>query len=333
LIAGAASDRDESVAIWPEGEAGANLADHTALSSARSSDLCGLASLSSVRMNRSLQPAPRLVIFDLDGVVYRGRQAVPGAAALIAAMREHGMLIRFATNAAMRTRTSYVTRLSEMGIAAELEEIVTSTTATIDYLRASLPEVRRVLVVGAAGMVEELQAAGYEATAAADAVESDYDGGPIPTSYDAVVAGLDQAFDYRRLAIATSVLRAGARFIATNADLQYPTPTGFLPGAGSIIGALRAASGIEPLVIGKPEPRMFRAIVERAGVQPAEALAIGDSPDTDIVAAARAGIRSMLVLTGVTDAATAAALSGERRPDHVARDPAEVAALLGLSLR
>lgn len=284
-------------------------------------------------MDRSLRPAPRLVIFDLDGVVYRGREAIPGAAALIAALREHEVLIRFATNASMRTRASYVTRLGEMGIATELGEIVTSTSATIDHMRANLPEVRRVLAVGAAGMLEELRAAGYEATAAADAVESDYDGGPISTSYEAVVAGLDQAFDYRRLAAATSVLRAGARFIATNADQRYPTPTGFLPGAGSIIAALRAASGIEPLVIGKPEPGMFRAIVERAGVEPAEALAIGDSPDTDIVAASRAGLRSILVLTGVTDAAAAEALTAERRPDRMASDPAEVAALLGLSLR
>lgn len=284
-------------------------------------------------MDRSLQPAPRLVIFDLDGVVYRGSQVVPGAAALIAALRAHGMLIRFATNASMATRASYVTRLTAMGIATELKEIVTSTSATIDHLRANLPEVRRVLAVGAAGMLEELRAAGYEATAAADAVEAGYDGGPISASYDVVIAGLDQAFDYRRLAAATSAIRSGARFIATNADLRYPTPAGFLPGAGTIIAALRAASGVEPLIIGKPEPGMFRAILQRADIEPDTALAIGDNPDADIVAAQRAGIRSILVLTGVADAATAEALRGERRPDRVARDPAAVAALLGLSLR
>lgn len=99
-----------------------------------------------------------------------------------------------------------------------------------------------------------------------------------------------------------------------------------------MIAALRAASGVEPFVIGKPQPGIFRAILERAGVAPAEALAIGDNPDSDVVAAHRAGIGSILVLTGIADEATVATLSGERSPDHVARGPAEVAALLGLTL-
>jgi 4-nitrophenyl phosphatase len=121
-------------------------------------------------------------------------------------------------------------------------------------------------------------------------------------------------------------------FIATNADARYPTPRGVVPGAGSIGAALATASGVEPLVIGKPEPAMFGAILERAGVSPADALAIGDNPDADIVAARRAGIRSVLVLTGIADPATVESLEGERRPDMVAPDPAAVAGLLGLSL-
>ena len=275
---------------------------------------------------------PRLVIFDLDGVVYRGRQPVQGASALTTAIRRADVLVRFATNNSMATRATYVDRLSEMGIETEIEEIVTSTSATIDHLRAHLPEVRTLLAVGAQGMLDELRGAGFEATAAADAAGIGYDGGPLPVAYDAVIAGLDRDFDYRRLAVATSALRAGARFIATNADLLYPTHAGFVPGAGSMIAALRAASGVEPLVIGKPQPGIFRAILERAGVAPAEALAIGDNPDSDVVAAHRTGIGSILVLTGIADEATVATLSGERSPDHVARGPAEVAALLGLTL-
>ena len=283
-------------------------------------------------MDRSVEVMPRLVIFDLDGVVYRGTQPIAGAAELIAALREHGALVRFATNNAMVARAAYVDRMAGMGISASIDEFVTSTSATIDYLGKHLPEVRRVLAVGAPGMLEELRGAGLDATAAADAIGSDYDGGPLPATYDAVVAGLDPTFDYRRLAAASAALRQGARFMATNADQRYPTATGFLPGAGSIIAALRAASGVEPRVIGKPEPGMFRAILERAGVEAGDALTIGDNPDSDIVAARRAGIRSILVLTGVVDAETAGALSGERRPDRVARDPAEVAAMLQLAL-
>ena len=283
-------------------------------------------------MNRALAARPRLVIFDLDGVVYRGRQPIEGAAALAGLLRRSGALVRFATNNSMATRATYVQRLSGMGIETDLDEIVTSTSATIDHLRSHLPDVRRVLALGAQGMLDELRGAGFDATAAADAVRAGYDGGPLPVSYDAVIAGLDPAFDYQRLAAASSALRSGARFLATNADLLYPTPAGFLPGAGSMIAALRAASGVVPLVIGKPEPGIFLSIIERAGVEPAQALAIGDNPDSDMVAAHRAGIASILVLTGVANASVAAALSGERRPDQVARGPAEVAVLLGLSL-
>lgn len=279
-------------------------------------------------MDRSGEPTLRLVIFDLDGVIYRGRQPVPGASELVAGLREAGLLVRFATNNSMATRAMYVPRLVEMGIPVEADEIVTSTSATIDHLGAHLPGVRNLMAVGAAGMLDELRAAGFDATAAGDAVDSAYDGGPLDRSYDAVIAGLDPTFDFRRLAAATTAIRAGARFIATNADLRYPTPTGFLPGAGSIIAALRAAAGAEPLVIGKPEPGIFTAILERAGVHADEAVAIGDNPDADMVAAHRAGMQSILVLTGVADAALATTLDGERRPDQVARDPSEVAALL-----
>jgi phosphoglycolate/pyridoxal phosphate phosphatase family enzyme len=275
---------------------------------------------------------PRLVIFDLDGVVYRGEQAVPGAAALIDALRVGGRLVRFATNNSMTTRDGYVSRLAAMGIRALAGQIVTSTSATIDYLHAHLPDVARVMAVGAPGMLVELLAAGFDATPAGDAAPRSYDGGPLTASYDAVIVGLDPDFGYRRLAVASAAIRAGARFIATNADARYPTPSGFLPGAGSMVAALQAASGVAPKVIGKPEPAMFQAIIERAGVVPSEALAIGDNPDADMVAARRAGIASILVLTGVVDAAAADLLPDDRRPDAVAVGPDEVASLLGLSL-
>ncbi len=283
-------------------------------------------------MDLALPRRPRLVILDLDGVVYRGDQPVDGASALVHALREGHALVRFATNNSMATREAYVARLAGMGIATTVDEVVTSTSATIDHLRQHVPGVEQVLAVGAPGMLEELRDAGLSVTAAAVAAGSDYDGGPLPVAYDAVIAGLDPAFDYRRLAAATTALRAGTRFIATNADLRYPTPSGFLPGAGSIVAALRAASGVEPLVIGKPEPGMFLSILERAGVGPEDAIAIGDNPDADMVAAHRAGIGSILVLTGVTDAASVGALTDERRPDRVAADPSGVAALLGLTL-
>jgi 4-nitrophenyl phosphatase len=103
-----------------------------------------------------------------------------------------------------------------------------------------------------------------------------------------------------------------------------------MPGAGTIVAAVQAASGVEPLVIGKPQPGMFQAILTMGGVSPAEALVIGDNPDADIPAARRAGIPSVLVLTGVADAALADGLEGDRRPDWIAADPAAVLDLLDL---
>ncbi len=277
-------------------------------------------------------PIPRLVIFDLDGVVYRGPDAVPGAASLVKALRARGTLVRFATNNSMATRAAYVVRLAGHDVEATMDEIVTSSYATRQHLRTHLPEVRIVLSVGAPGLVEELRDGDLDVTAAMDAAPPDWNGAPLDRRYDAVVAGLDPQIDYRRLGIAAEAVRGGARFIATNADLRFPTPEGLTPGAGAIVAALAATTAVEPLIIGKPQPAMFQAILERDGVDPEDALVIGDNPDADLVAARRAGIGSILVLTGVIDASGAEALSGERRPDRMAADPVEVARLLGVAI-
>jgi ribonucleotide monophosphatase NagD (HAD superfamily) len=125
-----------------------------------------------------------------------------------------------------------------------------------------------------------------------------------------------------------SAVEHGARLIATNADARYPTPLGFVPGAGSIVAALATATGVTPDVIGKPSPAMFTAILEAAGVTPDEAVVIGDNPDADVVGARRASCHVILVLTGVASAEVAAGLAGEREPDAVASGPDEVRALL-----
>jgi len=275
---------------------------------------------------------PQVVVFDLDGVVYRGSQAIPEAATLVGALRGAGCLVRFATNNSMATRQAYAERLGGHGIRAGADEIVTSTSATIDHLRAHLPEVHRLLAVGAEGMLAELTAAAFEVALARSAEAPGWNGAPLTQGWDAVVVGLDPMVDYRTIGIAAAAVRHGARFIATNADLRYPTPEGFMPGAGAIVAAVQATGGAEPLIIGKPEPAMFRGILEAAGVAPADALVIGDNPDSDVLAARRAGIPVVLVLTGIADASLARSLDGERRPDWVVPGPAEVAELLGLTL-
>lgn len=275
----------------------------------------------------NLPERARLVIFDLDGVVYRGHEPVPGARELVALLHERGVAVRFATNNSMVARAGYVERLGAMGIDTAIAEIVTSTSATIEHLHRHAPEVRSVLGIGGDGMDQELRDAGFDVTMAGDAA-GDHAGGPLARTYDAVIVGLDPHVDYRRLSVAMRAVADGARLIATNADARYPTAVGFLPGAGSIVAALATATGTAPEVIGKPEPAMFRAILEETGVPGAETVVIGDNPDADIVGARRAGCASILVLTGVADADAAATLSGDRRPDAVATDPHEVRALL-----
>jgi 4-nitrophenyl phosphatase len=170
--------------------------------------------------------ALRLVILDMDGVLYRGDEAVPGAADLVRRLHAAGVIVRYATNNSMFTRDAYAQRLRGMGIEATPDEIVTSTSATIEHLRRHAPEVRRVLAVGADGMVSELSDAGYAAVPVAEVAASS-----TVAAVDAVIVGLDPAFDEARLAAAARAIRNGARFIATNADARYPTPTGFRPGA------------------------------------------------------------------------------------------------------
>lgn len=269
-----------------------------------------------------------LVIFDLDGVVYRGHEPITGARELVDSLRVAGVSVRFATNNSMVARSGYVERLAGMGIESAENEIVTSTSATVEHLERHAPEVRSVLAIGADGMMEELRAAGLEVVMAGDATWAGHDGGQLARGFDAVIVGLDPEVDYRRIAVAMRAVVDGALLIATNADTRYPTAAGFLPGAGSIVAALAMATGATPLVIGKPSPAMFLAILEATGVAGSETVVIGDNPDADIVGAHRAGCSAILVLTGVADAGLAKSLDGERRPDAVAEDPAAVLRLL-----
>jgi 4-nitrophenyl phosphatase len=269
----------------------------------------------------------RLVIFDLDGVVYRGAEAIDGAAELVAWLHGCGVAVRFATNNSMVARAGYVERLGAMGIDTTADEIVTSSSATVEHLHRHAPEIRRVMAIGADGLREELTAAGFETTLAGD-VTAPVPGGALEDTYDAVIVGLDPDFDYARLSSGLSAVAAGARLIATNADARYPTQAGFLPGAGSIVASLAAATGVTPEVIGKPEPAMFRAIIEASGIPAAETVVVGDNPASDIVGARRAGCASILVLTGVADAAGVTALVDDAAPHAVADDPAAVRALL-----
>ena len=273
-----------------------------------------------------------LLLVDLDGVVYRGADPVPGVAEVLADRASRGDDVVYVTNNSMHYRTDYVARLSAMGAPVSAERVVSSARATALHIANHEPSIRRVLVVGAGGLERELRDLGLEVVTSAHAAtrmhQEGIDGFTAAGSPDAVVTGLDPALTYLRLAAATDCVRAGARFIATNRDPVYPTERGLRPGAGSIAAALEAASGVTPLSIGKPEAYLFESAAEAVGRTAAEAVVIGDGVGTDIAGAKTIGSRCVLMLTGITTAEEVDALPPERRPDAVAANAAELASIL-----
>jgi HAD superfamily hydrolase (TIGR01450 family) len=273
-----------------------------------------------------------LLLVDLDGVVYRGAQPVPGVAAVLVARAEAGDEVVYVTNNSMWDRADYVTRLSGMGAPVTPDRIVSSARATALYLRDLQPPVRRVLVVGGAGMVHELVDVGIEVVLSGDAAErwsaNGRDAAAAVGPVDAVVVGLDLEFTYARLACAAEAVRAGARFVATNRDPVYPHEKGLMPGAGSIVAAIEAACGVTPVSIGKPGPLLLQIAARAAGREVTDAVMIGDSLVTDIPAAVAVGARSVLMLTGISTRQQVEALAVADRPTEIAADAAGLAVAL-----
>jgi glycerol-1-phosphatase len=273
-----------------------------------------------------------LLLVDLDGVVYRGADPVPGVAAVLAERAKAGDDVVYVTNNSMHYRADYVTRLSAMGAPVQPERIVSSARATALYLRDHEPDVRRVLVVGGGGLERELRDVGLDVVtsgyAATRANQEGIDGFEAAGRPDAVVVGLDPQITYLRIAVAADAVRAGARFIATNRDPVYPTERGLRPGSGSIVAAIEAASGVTPTSIGKPQPLLLQEAAKTAGRAAKDAVMIGDSLATDIAAARAVGARSVFMLTGVAGRDELDRLPPDERPTAVAANAEELAAAL-----
>ena len=210
--------------------------------------------------------------------------------------------------------------------------MVSSARATALYLRDEAPEIRRVLVLGAGGLERELRDVGLDVVTAGHAAtragQEGIDGFAAAGEPDAVVVGLDPQLTYLRLAVAADAIRAGARFVATNRDPIYPTERGLRPGAGSIVAAVEATTGVTPLSIGKPAPLLLEEAARAAGGHARDAVMIGDSITTDVAAARAVGARSIVMLTGVTTREQLEATPPDERPTEVAADAAELAAAL-----
>jgi 4-nitrophenyl phosphatase len=250
---------------------------------------------------------PPVVACDLDGVVWRGDEAIAPAAGGIAALRAAGLRVAFVSNNSSSPVGDVVAKLERMGIPAAPDDVVTSALAAAWLLAHTLSPGARVLVCGGPGVREALAAVGLAAV----------DDGPA----DAVVVGFHREFDYDALDRASRAVRGGARFVATNLDATYPVPGGLIPGAGSLVAAVATASGATPEVAGKPEAPTVGLIRERYGDT---GVVVGDRPTTDGALADALGWPFALVLSGVT--AAVAPPGGEAIPEPA---PPFVAADLG----
>ncbi len=273
-----------------------------------------------------------LLLVDLDGVVYRGSDPVPGVAAVLADRAARGDDVVYVTNNSMHYRADYVTRLAAMGAPITADTVVSSARATALHIANHETGVKRVLVVGAGGLERELRDVGLEVVTAGHAAtrmhQEGIDGWAAAGAPDAVVSGLDPNLTYLRLAAASDCIRAGARFIATNRDPVYPTERGLRPGAGSIAAALEASSGVTPLSIGKPAPHLLELAAEAVGRHASEAIMIGDGIGTDLAAARAVGAHCVFMLTGVTTRDQVEGLPGSEHPTAIAADAAQLAAAL-----
>ena len=260
----------------------------------------------------------KAVIFDLDGVIYRGRTPVPGGRAAIAELRAGGCQTYYFTNNSTRSRESYVELLDSFGLQSDPDHIVTSASLTVEYLRDRYAgQSPTILVVGEEGLRDELTRAGFRVMRR------------LPKrGVDVVVVGMDRKFSYATLHRAQQALLAGAEFIATNRDATYPVEGNVIPGGGSIVAAVAAAAEREPITMGKPSEWSGRLIARHAGVSPSETLMVGDRIETDIVMGRRAGLWTVMVLTGISTLGEAFATPDEEKPHWVIASIAELPTLI-----
>jgi glycerol-1-phosphatase len=245
-----------------------------------------------------------VLLFDLDGVVYIGGAAIPGAPQALQRAKRAGAHVAYVTNNASRTPAAVASLLDGMGAPATEADVVTSAQAAARLLADKLPPKSKVLVIGGTALRLAVWERGLI---------------PVSTATEhpaAVVQGFAPGIDYAKLAEGGLAVRAGAMFVATNADSTIPNARGTAPGNGALLKVIEYATGTVPIVAGKPEPPLHRESVIRTGAQ--RPLIIGDRLDTDIEAAYNADTDSLLVLTGVDNPRTVTLAPPHRRPTYIA---------------
>lgn len=248
----------------------------------------------------------RAVLFDMDGVVYVGNQPLPGVSEILTYLDQTERKWLFITNNASNTSQMFSDKLAKMEIAVDPKHILGSAAATAAWLAEQAPNGGKVIMVGMEGLRTALLEEGF--TLVTDPFEAEF-----------AVVGINFNLIYEDVANAALAIRNGARFIGTNIDPTYPTERGQIPGTGSIIAMVKAATSTEPEIVGKPYPGMYELAMHRLGVKTSETLMVGDRYETDIAGAAKLGLVTTGVLTGISS-----------RTDFEAGDPAPTYILEGL---
>ena len=238
-------------------------------------------------------------LIDMDGVLYRGSDLIPGADAFIRQLRKRRIPFRFLTNNSQRTRRDVVAKLARMGIEAEENDVFTCAMATARFLAKQKPG-GTAFVIGEGGLLTALHQNGFAVV--------DHDP-------DYVVVGEGRTFNLEMVEAAVRMLTKGAKLIATNLDPSCPTQNGIRPGCGAMVAMLESATGLKAFGIGKPNPIMMRAACDELGLQPDECVMIGDTMETDILGGTQLGMHTVLVLTGGTQTSDLARFA--YRPEYV----------------
>ncbi len=228
------------------------------------------------------------LIVDMDGVLWRGYDPLPGLLDFFGFLAAQQLPYILATNNAANTPDQFTQKLAKLGVkTVKTENILTSSIVAATYLKREYEAGTKVYVVGQEGLRAAMRDVGF--------VLLEDSSQPA----DIVVAGVDFSLTYDKLKHATLLIQRGARFIGTNGDLTYPSEEGFAPAAGTILAAIEAATGVKPLTVGKPESLMFEIAVEKMDTSSERTAMIGDRLDTDILGGQRAGLKTILVTTGI----------------------------------
>ena len=231
----------------------------------------------------------KALIIDMDGVIWKGDTPIGDLTAIFKRIRERGMKFVFATNNSTKTSEQYVTRLKEVGVDVEPGQVVTSSQAAAHAMAQKFPRGTKVFMIGEDGVRIALEEKGFEVLSVENA-----------SNAAAVVIGMDRGITFQKMVEATLLVRGGIPFYATNSDKTFPTPRGQVPGAGAWFSVITTASGVDPIIAGKPFPFLMELSLEKLGTTKAETLVIGDRLETDIAAGQGSGCRTALVLSGVS---------------------------------